>query len=265
MQHESDQDREGALVAMISDLLGKELQLVSAFLETSTWVITERWETNRVRGWDKQPAATLVGASDALDALAASRRNLLAADLTGVYVELRRCFEGQILALAAYHDQAIAAAWLAGKDLRPRELRAAVVAAEPRAEPVLRRLYKLLSEHAHIRVESTGVHGNRWGRFEWPARAATIDPEAVLGAFDSHVAFTWNFANAQELMTDGWTTLSDRPLAAHALKMYGWLSYYVEHHARGKGTVANWIRTDPASAGDWLSLPTRLDGSGDPD
>lgn len=87
-------------------------------------------------------------------------------DFIGTYVEFRRSFEGQMLALAALHSPATAGAWLKGRQPSPRDLRVVVASSEPGAAAVVQHLYGVLSAYAHGHVESAGAYANRWGRFE---------------------------------------------------------------------------------------------------
>jgi hypothetical protein len=257
---EREGERETELTAMVWAVIGEELKLVTALLETSTWVVEDLWESGRSQDWDRLPIAAVIGASGALDALGAARRNLLVADFVGLNIELRRCFEAQMLALAAFPDPRVAEAWVRGHQPSPRDLRIAVAAAEPAAALTVQRIYKLLSSHAHVRVEATSTQANRWGRFEWPPTARGIDPERVRSGLDAFVSFAWNYLNTEERLTSTWTQLRDEQLGKLARKNFGLFSYYVEHHARGKGVTTPWVETSPASAAEWLSLSARPDG-----
>jgi hypothetical protein len=116
---------------MVLTALGDDVGLVSDRLDDSALVIRDLWDQVTGAGLRDVSMASIVGAMSAHDALRAALRNLVACDFIGVYSELRRSFEMQMLALAAYHDEAICREWLGGREVSPVALRKIVAAHEP--------------------------------------------------------------------------------------------------------------------------------------
>jgi hypothetical protein len=251
--------RSQALAMLVEDTLGTELNLVSGLIEGQRLVFAELWSH---RGASASALVPLIGASLADDALLAARRSLLEADFLGLYSDLRRSFEMQMLALAAFHEPRIADKWVAGGAIQPKDLRRVVGENEPEGKVVIDHLYRLLSESAHGRVESMAAYGNRWERFEWPVRPETVDPDAIRRAFRALAEMAWNLANVEERVTDTWRLVEDDALRNFAKAQYGLVASYAKHHLPVGHT--RWVKVKADSALEWLSLPAIPGGKANP-
>lgn len=204
------------------------------------------------------PVAVLVGASVGLDAVKAARRALLAGDLNGVYAELRRSFEMQMLAWAAYFRPTLGEQWLAGAQIEQKALRNVVAEEQPEADMALDRLYWLLSDQAHGRVQSLAVRTNPWGGFSWPPKASTMDPLIVEVVFAALSEFGRNFANLEERITDNWTRTADLQLSRLGRERYSRLVSYYSQRDRARGHQGtHWLHLEPSEAAEWLGTPAR--------
>ena len=188
--------------------------------------------------------------SMATDSVRAAVRDLLACDLLALYSSLRRSTEFVVLATAAALEPSMGDRWLAGRQLKQADLRQVIDLHIAGAGQRIGRIYSMLSDYAHGRVEALALYGNRWAWFEWPVRPDGYDYRQVRAGLEAVASLSLHHWEAYRVMTRDWS-LADTGLREFALDQEKIFHAYVRDHTDSYLTFRQRVIAD-GLVKDWL-------------